>query len=900
MRRLSRCLYTAHGFRVPFTSRRWLLAFVLIALCLTSRGLLSQSLPDASKSDSSGTVGLQIIVVDSAEEAERILKQLKSGADFGTVAKEKSLDPTAPGGGYLGTMDVTGLRPELQEGLKGLQIGQITAAIKIPTGYAILKVISKTEPANVNLWVDGNKDLPLTEKAVVRYPPNTSGIFDVETVFRSIPKPEGWNSDPRNACKIHRESTELSMKALKTMLDPESLKKDPMSPVDQMNALYALAAFESYEGKMGEAIGHWQQVYQIAESSQPDALPLMMEVLGSAYYHKSEMENGIYERPGDRCIFPPRTDVPFQSYAKPDDSKKSIEYFLKYLEKKPDDLEVKWLLNIAYMTLGKYPSGVPAKYLIPPSAFASKEDIGRFTDVAPQAGIDIALISGAMLIDDFENNGLLDVIVGSYDVCNPIHYFHNNGDGTFSDRSMQSGLADVSSGQNMIQADYNNDGCMDILVLRGAWQFPLPVSLLKNNCDGTFTDVTREAGLGDHLYASQAAAWADIDNDGYVDLLIGNEQGATQLFHNRGDGTFENISHISGVDAISSSFTKGVVAEDYDHDGYPDFFLSNLTGDNTLFHNNGDLTFTNVADHAGVRKSWSSFTSWFFDYDNDGLPDLFVASYYASVEESMRTYLGLPHSAGELSLYKNLGDGTFRNVTKQVGLDKSLMPMGANFGDVDNDGYLDIYLGNGAADWGDMVPKTLLRNDEGKTFTDITTSSGTGDLHQAHGIAFADLENNGQEDIVVSMGGAAVSNWHALRLFRNPGNKNDWITLKLVGTKTNRAAIGARIKVTVENKGAGIRSIYRSVNSGGSFGSSPLEQHIGLGKSAKILEIDVDWPTSKTHQSFKNVAANQFLQITEMAPTYVKLPRQDFRLAGAPAGSTSVAKGSAKNAKSGQ
>jgi hypothetical protein len=898
MRRLSCCLHTVHGLCLPSISRRWLLSFVLIALSVTSRSLLAQPLQD-SASDTANAIDLQIIVVDTQPEAQRVHVLLENGAPFADLAKARSLDPTASAGGYLGALDPTTLRPELQAGLKGVQPGQITPVIRIPTGYAVLRVVPHSEAASANLWVDGSKDLPLTGKAVIRYPPNTAGVSDVEMIFRSVKKPDGWNADPSTVCRIHRESTRAGIDALKKMLSPETLATDPMSPLDQMNAVYALASMESYEGKIDDAIEHWQEAYNIAEVNQPDALPMMTEVLGSAYYHKSEIENDIYNRPGDRCLFPPRPGDPSLSYIKTASSKKSIEYFLKYLDQKPDDLEVKWLLNLAYMSLGKYPSGVPVKYLIPPSAFASKENIGRFVDVAPQAGIDAAFISGAMLVDDFENNGLLDVVVGSYDACDSVHYFHNNGDGTFSDRSRQSGLDNIASGQNMIQADYNNDGCMDILVLRGGWQFPMPLSLLQNNCDGTFTDVTQKAGLGKQLAATQAAAWADIDNDGNIDLLIGNEQGAAQLYRNRGDGTFENISHTSGVDTISSSFTKGVVAEDYDHDGYPDFFLSNLTGDNTLLHNNGDLTFTNVADHAGVRQSWSSFTSWFFDYDNDGLPDLFVASYYASIDESIRTYLGLPHGAGELTLYKNLGDGTFRNVTKQVGLDKSLMPMGANFGDVDNDGYLDIYLGNGAANWGDMIPKTLLRNDEGKSFTDITTSSGTGDLHQAHGIAFADLENNGQEDIVVTMGGAAVSNWHALRLFRNPGNKNDWITLKLVGTKTNRAAIGARIKVTIENKGAGVRSIYRTVNSGGSFGSSPLEQHIGLGKSAKILDIDVDWPSSKTHQSFKNVAPNQFLEITEMAPNYVKLQRQEFHLAGATASSTSVAKGGTKNAKNG-
>ncbi len=665
------------------------------------------------------------------------------------------------------------------------------------------------------------------------------------------------------------------------MVSPAAQMADPLSPADMLNALYSLAALESYQGKMDLAIADWQKAYDLAEKTDSTSLPMLTEVLGSAYYHKSEVENDVYSTPGDRCLFPPRLDKPYPAFTKTDDSKKSIEYFTKYLEQHPDDLEVKWLLNLGYMTLGQYPKGVPAKYLIPPSAFASKESVGRFIDVAPQSGVNVTTISGGMLVGDFENNGLLDMVVGDYDACDTLHYFHNNGDGTFSDRTGQAGLSGIASGQNMLQADYNNDGCTDILVLRGAWQFPMPMTLLKNNCDGTFTDVTKEAGLADKLMATQAGAFADINNDGYVDLFLGNEQGPSALFLNKGDGTFEDISHSSGVDSISSSFTKGVAVEDYDHDGYPDFFLSDLTGNNILFHNNGNLTFTDVAAKAGVEQSWSSFTSWFFDYDNDGLPDLFVASFYASVDETMRTYLDIPTSVGQLKLYRNLGDGTFKDVSVEVGLDKSFMPMGASFGDVDNDGWLDIYLGNGSADWGAMVPKTLFRNDEGKHFTDITTSSGTGDLHQAHGIAFADFENNGQQDLAVTMGGAAVSNWHALRLFRNPGNRNNWITLKLVGVKTNRSAIGARVKVTVSNKGTGTRSIYRTVGSFSSFSSGPLRLEIGLGRDARILAVDVDWPTSKTHQTFKNVGTNQFIEITELNPSYKKLDYPSFQLKGA-------------------
>ena len=153
-------------------------------------------------------------------------------------------------------------------------------------------------------------------------------------------------------------------------------------------------------------------------------------------------------------------------------------------------------------------------------------------------------------------------------------------------------------------------------------------------------------------------------------------------------------------------------------------------------------------------------------------------------------------------------------MTTAVGLDKVVMPMGSNFGDIDNDGFLDIYLGMGSPSYGALAPHMLLRNKEGRSFVDVTASSGTGELHKGHGIAFADLDNDGDEDIIAEIGGATPGDSHAMRLFENPGHGNDWISIKLVGVKSNRAAIGARIKATVENEGQGTRSIYRAVGSG--------------------------------------------------------------------------------------
>jgi FG-GAP-like repeat/ASPIC and UnbV len=381
--------------------------------------------------------------------------------------------------------------------------------------------------------------------------------------------------------------------------------------------------------------------------------------------------------------------------------------------------------------------------------------------------------------------------------------------------------------------------------------------------------------------------WVDINNDGWLDLFVGNEGQSLQLFLNNGDGTFKDISASAGIQRVM--FTKGVTAGDYDNDGFPDLYVSNFSGSNVLFHNNHDNTFTEVTETAGVPGSGRGFATWFFDYDNDGLPDIFATSYFLSLDETARTYLNLPHNATTLKLYKNVGNGKFRDVTTEVGLDKVYMPMGANFGDIDNDGFLDIFLGTGTPSYVTLKPSVLLHNKAGKKFVDVTTSSGTGEWHRGHAVAFADLDNRGDEDIVFEVGGATPGDSHALRVFENPGHGNDWISLKLVGTKTNRAAIGARIKLTVENKGQGTRSIYRTVGSGGSFGASPLQQHIGLGKDARILDLEVWWPASNTRQHFSNVEKDQFLEIKEFAQQYAKLERKPYRLGGARRNGTVVA-----------
>lgn len=826
----------------------------------------------AQEPESQESLNLGIIVVTSRSEIDEIVRALQGGMDFSVLAKERSTDATSVDGGYLGKLPPEQLRVELREAIKGHKVGELSEVVQVPSGFAILKIL-QTAPTQTDL--DPKRISSLIGTGAIRYGASLSGQVEANAIMRQFPKPEGWNRNLQQVCSLRKESMAQARSGLRAALD--AAKKPQMDHdaiVDQINGHAALAQLFAYDGEMDSSIAEWKIAYAMAKEQVPVFLPNLEESLGTAYLHRSEMRNGIYRNSTTLDIFPPLNQG--ASYREKEDSVQAIAFYKEYLKSSPKDLEVRWLLNLSYMTLGQYPDGVPAEYRMSESAFRSNQNVGRFEDVAPAMGLNVVRGAGGLIVEDFENNGMLDVVVSSQDVCDPLRYFHNNGDGTFSDWSEQAGLLNQLGGLNIVAADYNNDGCVDILVLRGGWEFPQRKSLLRNNCNGTFTDVTEESGLGESITSTQTAVWADIDNDGYLDLFIGNENSPSQLFRNKGDGTFEEIGHAAGIDRVG--FTKGVTAADYDQDGFVDFYVTNNNGVNFLYHNNGNKKFTEVARQAGVQGPVFSFSTWFFDYDNDGWPDLFVTGYMNSVHEALKTYVKQPFNAETLKLYRNKHDGTFEDVTAKVGLDKVFMPMGTNFGDIDNDGYLDIYLGMGSPSYTALLPHTLLRNDGGKSFVDITQSSGTGELHKGHGIVFADLGRQGREDILAEIGGAVPGDKHAMRVFKNPGARNDWLNIRLTGKKSNRSAVGAQIKVTVHDGKEAERAIYRVVGQTSSFGGNPLEQHIGLGYEAHDISVDVYWPATKTRQHFVGVGKNQYIDIQEFAGDYTLRKLRSFPL----------------------
>ena len=353
-----------------------------------------------------------------------------------------------------------------------------------------------------------------------------------------------------------------------------------------------LARHELRLGNEQVALDHYLEANRLMHASTEQVpvdkfLRTMLET-GVAYMRIAESRNCVAHHTERSCIFPIEGDG---VHVEPESSRAATEYFLRALARSrpgsPPHLKARWLLNVAHMTLGSYPDGVPAAYRIPPEKFDSDESFPRFSDIAPGLGLNTTDLAGGAVVEDFDGDDWLDVMVSTSDPSGQLHYFRNNGNGGYADRTREAGLVGQLGGLNMIHADYDNDGRPDVLVIRGGWWRDWgrhPNSLLRNQGDGTFSDVTFESGLGQVHYPSQTAAWADYDNDGDLDLFAGNEtdlqinpsfdftgserpfnvRAPCQLFRNDGDGTFTDVAAAAGVENLR--YAKSVVWGDYDND----------------------------------------------------------------------------------------------------------------------------------------------------------------------------------------------------------------------------------------------------------------------------------------------------------------------------------------------
>jgi enediyne biosynthesis protein E4 len=493
-------------------------------------------------------------------------------------------------------------------------------------------------------------------------------------------------------------------------------------------------------------------------------------------------------------------------------------------------------------------------------------------------------MSGGVALLDYDNDGYLDIFfVNSLTVellkankqTRSVLY-RNNRDGTFSDVTDKARVGDVGWGMGCAVGDFNNDGFDDLYVTSIG-----PDHLFKNNGNGSFTDVTQKAGVSDPRF-STGAAFLDYDNDGRLDLFVTNYVGfdinhlptfgegptcqfkgvpvqcgprglpgaGDSLFRNNGDGTFTDVSKKAGVADSRGYYGLDVVGSDFDGDGLIDIFVANDSTPNFLYHNNGNGTFSEIGFESGTALDKNGNEQGCMgvtlgDYDHDGLLDLFITNF----DDEYNV------------LYRNAGRGSFVDVSYESGVAMISLPYvgwGTKFFDYDNDGWLDLFVANGHA-----YPqrdryrqrKLLHRNNRDGTFSEVAAQVGSALIEEraSRGTAFGDIDNDGDVDIVVNDLDSTP------QLLRNDGgNKNNWILVKTIGTKSNRNGVGAKVKVA-----SGDLTQLDEVRSGGSYISqNDLRLHFGLEKRTSVDLIQVRWPSGAV-DTLTNVSVNKIVTIKE-------------------------------------
>jgi hypothetical protein len=540
----------------------------------------------------------------------------------------------------------------------------------------------------------------------------------------------------------------------------------------------------------------------------------------------------------------------------------------------------------------------------------------QFVDVAKEAGLNVETIFGGehrnkYLLEttgcgaaffDYDQDDWLDIFLvngwrlegfpkGHEPVC---HLFKNNRDGTFTDVTIKAGLARSGWGQACCVGDYNNDGWNDLFV-----SYYGQNALFRNNGNGTFADVTKEAGLlQDRLRWNSGCAFLDYDKDGRLDLFVGNyidfdvktapapedanctykgivvacgppglDGGKNLLYHNNGDGTFTDVSQKAGMWGTLGTYALSCGVADLDGDGWPDIYVANDSTSATFYQNQKDGTFKDQAIEAGVAyspdgKPQAGMGVSIGDYNRDGLLDIVKTNFAGDTD----------------SLYMNLGDGSFDDRTYQAGLgiNTRLLGWGVSFIDIDNDGWLDILVANGhvypevdgtQVDAAYAERKYLYRNLRNGQFEDVSLTGGTGitAAAKARGFAIGDYDNDGDMDAVVNCVNAVP------QLLRCDSTLNrSWVKIRLVGTRSNRTGIGAEIKVVAQTgtpvltaKPATPLTQIEAVRScNGYYSASDLRIHFGLGEAKKVDLVEIRWP-SGTVDTLKDLDVNHLYVVQE-------------------------------------
>jgi tetratricopeptide (TPR) repeat protein len=520
--------------------------------------------------------------------------------------------------------------------------------------------------------------------------------------------------------------------------------------------------------------------------------------------------------------------------------------------------------------IGGYPENVPADFRMEMKPGWDSTDL-QYEDIAAKIGLDKTSAGRGTAIFDYNNDGLLDIVItAAHGGCS---LYRNNGDGTFTDVSVGSGLDECVNAFAIAAGDYDNDGFTDLFITRLGF-YNGDAVLYHNNGDGTFTDVTAKAGVQSWGPAF-TASWADYDCDGHLDLLICHNlagvfdrQVPNRLFHNNGDGTFTEVTEKCG---LSSPYpTVAAAWGDYRNSGYPDVFLSSGLGRPLFFRNNGDGTFTDISQEAGFEDFAMGSMCFSCDYDNDGRLDIVQYTWVDHEDEVYTMKTGKAREGGLAArVYRNNGDGTFTMRNVEIGLDQGWGTMSGSFGDLNNDGSLDLILGNGSPRMERLNPMIIFESD-GQRFRNTTFAAGLPFVGKSHGVNCGDLFGDGRLEIIVAAGGVYPGDLLTSSVYRPTQRLGNYVNVRLTGVKSNRDAIGARLTLR-----AGGAQQMREVFGGTNFGCLPCEQHFGLGTLKKVDALEIRWPSGAS-QVIENPPVNDTIRITEGQPgweqVYKNLP----------------------------